>query len=57
MSASDWPDFAVTVTLARPKSRILIESLVVMKRFSGLMSRWTMPLACATARACATWVA
>jgi hypothetical protein len=32
------------VSLARPKSRIFTLPSVVRKRFSGLRSRWTMPL-------------
>jgi hypothetical protein len=32
---------------AKPKSRILALPSLVTKRFAGLMSRWTMPWACA----------
>ncbi len=45
------------VSLARPKSRILMRPSVVRKRFSGLRSRWTMPLRWAAARPWAAWTA
>ena len=32
-----------SVSLARPKSRILTLPSAVTKRFSGFRSRWTMP--------------
>ena len=37
---------ALSESFARPKSRILTRPLLVMKRFSGLRSRWTIPCAC-----------
>jgi len=39
-----------SLTVASPKSRILTLPSDVMKRFSGLRSRWTMPLEWAAAR-------
>src|SRR5664280_792640 len=36
-----------SAALARPKSRILAWPRLVTKMFAGLMSRWTMPSACA----------
>ena len=39
--------------LASPKSRILACPRSVTKMFAGLMSRWTMPLACAASSASA----
>ena len=44
-------------SLARPKSRILSWPLRRMKMFSGLRSRWTMPLSWAAARPLAIWTA
>ena len=44
-------------SFARPKSRILTRPSSVMKMFSGLRSRWTMPLSCAAASPRAIWTA
>ena len=44
------PRDGIVISFARPKSRILTRPSVVMNTFSGLRSRWTMPLACAAAR-------
>ena len=41
------------VTLASPKSRILACPRLVTKMLAGLMSRWTMPSACAASSASA----
>ena len=38
---------------ASPKSRILTTPSRVIKTFSGLRSRWTMPCECAAERPCA----
>src|SRR5437660_12507815 len=43
----------VPVSLAKPKSRIFTRPSFVTKRFSGLRSRWTIPLPWAAARPCA----
>ena len=51
------PARAGRVSLARPKSRIFTRPSVVRKRFSGLRSRWTIPLRCAAARPCAVCTA
>ena len=44
------PSVSISLILAMPKSTILTKSSMpsrfVRKMFSGLMSRWTMPLAC-----------
>ncbi len=44
-------------SLASPKSRILTRPSFVTKTFSGLMSRWTIPLSCAAASPVATAIA
>ena len=44
-------------TLARPKSRIFAWPRLVTNRFAGLMSRWTMPAACAASSASAISIA
>ena len=46
-------DDCAGATFARPKSRILAWPRSVTKMFAGLMSRWTMPLACAASSASA----
>ena len=50
-----WLEVSSGVTLAMPKSTILMKSRrpsrLMRKMFSGLRSRWTMPLAWAAARA------
>src|SRR5262249_4044834 len=46
---------AASSTLARPKSLTQTTPSVSSNRFDGLMSRWTMPRACACARAEAAW--
>ena len=43
-------------TLARPKSRIFTWPRALTKRLAGLMSRWTIPLACADSSASAIWI-
>ena len=43
-------------SLARPKSMTLIWPFKVSIRFSGLMSRWTIPAAWAVSRPWAAWV-
>ena len=49
-----WLDeLAAGVTFASPKSRILACPRLVTKMFAGLMSRWTMPSACAASSASA----
>src|ERR1700691_1015245 len=45
-----------SVTFARPKSRIFACPRFVTKMFAGLMSRWTMPFACAASSASAIWM-
>ena len=40
-------------SLARPKSRIFVWLRCVTKMLAGLMSRWTIPLACAASNASA----
>ena len=50
LRSTHWP---VGVTLASPKSRILAWPRLVTKMFAGLMSRWTMPSACAASSASA----
>ena len=45
------------ITFARPKSRIFACPRAVTKIFAGLMSRWTIPLACAASRASAISIA
>ena len=40
-----------------PKSRILRTPSRVRKRFSGLMSRWTIPFPCAAASPWVIWMA
>ena len=45
---------ALRVTFARPKSRILAWPRRVTKMLAGLMSRCTMPRACAASSASAT---
>ena len=53
------PDFSPPTrwTFARPKSRTLACPRLVTKIFAGLMSRWTMPSACAASRASAISIA
>ena len=46
---------AIARCLARPKSRIFARPSFVRTTFSGLRSRWTMPLSCAAARPRAIW--
>src|SRR5215467_5114439 len=40
---------SICVSFARPKSRIFTRLSFVMNKFSGLKSRWRMPLPCAAA--------
>ena len=47
----------MVATLARPKSRILAWPRLVTKMLAGLMSRWTMPSACAASSASAISIA
>ena len=46
-------ELPASVTFASPKSRILACPRLVTKMFAGLMSRWTMPSACAASSASA----
>ena len=58
VAAAIWLDeLARDASLARPKSRILAWPRLVTKIFAGLMSRWTMPSACAASSASAISIA
>jgi len=47
--------FTASRRLAMPKSSTLMLASFVRNTFSGLMSRWTIPLACAAASTSSSW--